>query len=164
MLRNRDITLSKEVLIGKTILFFFHWICMDVHLGCPYMAWLSFIELEKAMIHRICLLFCHCSFSLSALWCSFSAPTICPQMSFLSVYHLTGVYLTLDVGYPLSHAGHSSIVECLSSATHCSSEFTKLSSGHKAWKDQFSFKSQWKAMPKSAWSTIQVHSSHMLVN
>ena len=31
------------------------------------------------------------------------------------------------------------------------------------WKGQFSFQSQTKAMPKNAWTTAQLHSSHMLV-
>ena len=39
----------------------------------------------------------------------------------------------------------------------------KLSSGHRTEKDQFSFQSQRKAMPKNAQTTAQLHSSHMLV-
>ena len=39
----------------------------------------------------------------------------------------------------------------------------KLSSGHRTGKGQFSFQSQRKAMPKSAQTTAQLHSSHMLV-
>ena len=39
----------------------------------------------------------------------------------------------------------------------------KLSSGHTTEKGQFSFRSQRKAMPKSAQSTAQLHSSHTLV-
>ena len=38
----------------------------------------------------------------------------------------------------------------------------KLSSGHRARKDQFSFQSQGKAMPKNVQMTTQLHSSHML--
>ena len=41
-------------------------------------------------------------------------------------------------------------------------QFCKLSSGHKSGKDQFSFQSQRKAMPKSAQTTTQLHSSHTL--
>ena len=41
------------------------------------------------------------------------------------------------------------------------SKFGKLSSGHR--KDQFSFQSQRKAMPKNVQTTAQLHSSHMLV-
>ena len=44
-----------------------------------------------------------------------------------------------------------------------SSKFGKLSSGHKTGKDQFSFQSQRKTMPKNAQTTAQFHSSHMLV-
>ena len=39
----------------------------------------------------------------------------------------------------------------------------KLSSGHRTGKDQFSFQSQRKAMPKNAQTTAQLHSSHTLV-
>ena len=40
---------------------------------------------------------------------------------------------------------------------------SKLSSGHRTGKGQFSFQSQRKAMPKNAQTTAQLHSSHMLV-
>ena len=39
---------------------------------------------------------------------------------------------------------------------------SKLSSGHKTGKGQFSFQSQSKAMPKNAQITTQLHSSHTL--
>ena len=39
----------------------------------------------------------------------------------------------------------------------------KLSRGHRTGKGQLSFQSQRKAMPKNAQTTIQLHSSHMLV-
>ena len=42
-------------------------------------------------------------------------------------------------------------------------KFGKLSSGHRTGKGQFSFQSQRKAMPKNAQTTIQLHSSHILV-
>ena len=42
-------------------------------------------------------------------------------------------------------------------------QFGKLSSGHRTGKDQFSFQSQRKAMPKNAQITAQLHSSHTLV-
>ena len=42
------------------------------------------------------------------------------------------------------------------------SKFGKLSSGHRTGKDQFSFQSQRKAMPKNAQTTAQLHSSHTL--
>ena len=41
-------------------------------------------------------------------------------------------------------------------------KFGKLSSGHRTGKGQFSFQSQRKAMPKSAQTTAQFHSFHML--
>ena len=43
------------------------------------------------------------------------------------------------------------------------SKFGKLSSGHRTGKDQFSFQSQRKAMPKNAQTTAQLQSSHTLV-
>ena len=43
------------------------------------------------------------------------------------------------------------------------SKFGKLSSGPRTGKDQFSFQSQRKEMPKNAETTTQLHSSHMLV-
>ena len=46
--------------------------------------------------------------------------------------------------------------------TQYASKFGKLSSGHRTGKDQFSFQSQRKAMPKNAQTTSQLHSSHML--
>ena len=46
--------------------------------------------------------------------------------------------------------------------TQYASKFGKLSSGHRMGKDQFSFQSQRKAMPKNAQTTTQLHSSHML--
>ena len=60
-----------------------------VCLGWPYMAWLSFIELDKIMFHVIRLV------SFLRLWFQ----SACPLMPSLSTYHLTGVSLTLDVGY-----------------------------------------------------------------
>ena len=52
---------------------------------------------------------------------------------------------------------------CESSALKYASKFGKLSRGHKTGKDQFSFQSQRKAMPKNTQTTTQLHSSHMLV-
>ena len=43
------------------------------------------------------------------------------------------------------------------------SKFGKLNSGHRTGKGQFSFQSQGKAMPNNAETTIQLHSSHMLI-
>ena len=41
-------------------------------------------------------------------------------------------------------------------------KFGKLSSGHKTGKDEFSFQSQRKAMPKNVQITAQLHSFHTL--
>ena len=42
--------------------------------------------------------------------------------------------------------------------THYASKFGKLSSGHRTGKDQFSFQSLRKAMPKNAQTTAQLYS------
>ena len=47
--------------------------------------------------------------------------------------------------------------------TQYASKFGKLSSGHRIGKTEFSFQPQWKATPKNAQTTAQLHSSHMLV-
>ena len=48
-----------------------------VRLGWPHTAWLSFIELDKAVVHvSDWLVVCDCGFSLSDLWCPLSAPTV----------------------------------------------------------------------------------------
>ena len=60
-----------------------------VCLGWPHTAWLSFFELDKAVVHVIRLASC--------LWLWFQC--VCPLMPSLSAYHLTWVYLTLDVGF-----------------------------------------------------------------
>ena len=44
-----------------------------------------------------------------------------------------------------------------------SSKFGKLSSGHRTGKDQFSFQSQRRAMPRNAQTTTQLHLSRILV-
>ena len=46
--------------------------------------------------------------------------------------------------------------------TQFASKFEKLSSGHRTWKNQFSFQPQRKVMPKNPQTTTQLHSSHML--
>ena len=46
--------------------------------------------------------------------------------------------------------------------TQYASKFGKLSSGHRTGKDQFSFQSQRKAMPKNVQTTGQLHSSYTL--
>ena len=53
--------------------------------------------------------------------------------------------------------------QLLKCCTQYASKFGKLSSGHRTRKGQFSFQSQRKAMPKSAQTTTQLHSSHTLV-
>ena len=58
-------------------------------LGWPHIAWLSVIELDKAVVHVIIL--------ASFLWLWFQP--VCPMMPSLSSYSCTWVSLTLDTGY-----------------------------------------------------------------
>ena len=58
------------------------------HLGWTHTAWLSFIELDKAVVHTIRLACC--------LWLQFQS--FCPLMPSLSTCRLTWVSLTLDLG------------------------------------------------------------------
>ena len=60
-----------------------------VRSGWPHMAWLSFIELDKAVV---------CVIRLTRfLWVWFQC--VCPLMPSYNTYHLTWVSLTLGVGY-----------------------------------------------------------------
>ena len=60
-----------------------------VHLGWPHTAWLSFTELDNAVVHVIGLASC--------LWLWFQS--VWPLMPSLSDYRLTWVSLTLEVRY-----------------------------------------------------------------
>ena len=60
-----------------------------VCLGWPHVAWLSFIDLDKAVVCVIRL----ASFPLLWFHC------VCPLMPSCNTYHLTWVSLTLDMGY-----------------------------------------------------------------
>ena len=60
-----------------------------VHRGWPYMAWLSFTELHKAVVPVIRL--------ASFLWSWFQC--VCSLMPSHNTYHLTLISLTLDMGY-----------------------------------------------------------------
>ena len=62
---------------------------LTLRLGWPHMAWLCFIELDKAVLHVIRL--------ASFLWLWFQH--VCALMPSRNIYHLTWVSLTLDVGY-----------------------------------------------------------------
>ena len=59
------------------------------HPEWPHMAWLSFIELDKAVVHVVRL--------TSFLWLWFQC--VCPLMPSCNTYHLTWVSLTLGLGY-----------------------------------------------------------------
>ena len=59
------------------------------HLVWPHMAWLGFIELDKAVV-RVIRLACY-------LWLWFQC--VCPLIPSRNTYRLTWVSLTLDVGY-----------------------------------------------------------------
>ena len=86
--------------------------------GWPHTAWLSFVELDKAVVRMIRLASCP--------WLWFQS--VCP----LSAYHLSGVSLTLDVGYLLmatapdlgcgvSPLGHSPLQHCIVKRWCCES-------------------------------------------
>ena len=77
------------------------------HLGLSHMAWLSFTELDKAVVLVIRL--------TSFLWLWFQY--VCPLMPSHNAYHLTWVSLTLDMGYlfTAAPAKHS----------HCSLPWTR---------------------------------------
>ena len=51
----------------------------------------------------------------------------------------------------------------LKCCTQYARKFGKLSSGHRSEKGQFSFQFQRRAIPKNVWTTVQLHSFHMLV-
>ena len=59
------------------------------YLGWSHMAWLSFTELDKAVVHAIRLASC--------LWLWFQS--VYPLIPSLSTYHLPWISLALDVGY-----------------------------------------------------------------
>ena len=65
-----------------------------------------------------------------------------------------------DDGIPVELFQILNAVKC---CTQYASKFRKLGSGHRTGKDQFSFQSQRKAMPKNVQTTKQLHSSHVLV-
>ena len=64
----------------------------SIRLGWPPTAWLSFVELDKAVVHVIRL--------TSFLWLWFQC--VFPLMPSCNTYHLTWFSLTLDVGYLLT--------------------------------------------------------------
>ena len=76
-------------------------------LGWPHMAWLSFIELDKAVICVIRLA------RFLGLWFQCA----CPLMHYCNTYRLTWVCFTLDVGYLFTAAP----AKC----SHCSLPWTR---------------------------------------
>ena len=79
---------------------------MTARLGWPHMAWLSFIELDEAVVRVIRL--------ASFLWLWFQC--VCPLMPSHNTYHLIWVSLTLNVGYLFTAAA----AKC----SHCSLPWT----------------------------------------
>ena len=132
-----------------------------------------FTELDKAVVlWSDWLVFCDCGFSLSALWCPLSVPTV--LLGFLLPW-TWGIFMAAPA--KRSHCllpqrcGSSSrprlcavqpptLWKCY---TQQASKFGKLSNGHRTGKGQFSFQTQRKAMSKNAQTTIQLHPSHTLV-
>ena len=92
-----------------------------VHLGWPYTAWLSFTELDKAVVHVIRLASC--------LWLWF--PSICPLMPYLIAYRLAWVSLRLDVGY-LFTAAPAKCSVCALPRTWSSSSWPRFCAVHRS--------------------------------
>ena len=111
-----------------------------IRLGWPHTAWLSFIELDKAVVHVIRLASC--------LWLWFQS--VCPLMPSLSAYCLTWVSLTLDVGY-LFMAAPAKCSLCSLPCMWGSSSLPLLRHHSRC------------SMPKKAQTTAQLHSSHTLL-
>ena len=87
-----------------------------VHLRWPHTAWLSFIELNKAVVHVIRLASC--------LWLWFQS--VCPLMPSRSAYRLNWVSLTLVMGYLFMAAP--------TKRSHCSLTWTRgISSPPPSW-------------------------------
>ena len=79
-----------------------------IHLGWPHTAWLSFIKLDKVVVHVIRLACC--------LWLWFQS--VCLLMPSLSAYHLSWVSLILEVGYlfmaaPANQNGKDHCLSCV---------------------------------------------------
>ena len=73
-------------------------------LGWPHMAWLSFIALDKAVVHviRLTSFLCY-GFSVSALWCPLATPTILLEFLLPWTWGISSPppLLTLNVKYLL---------------------------------------------------------------
>ena len=75
-------------------------------LGWPHAAWLSYIELDKAVVlGSDWLVSCDCGFSLSALWCPLATPTVLLRFLLPWTWAISSqLLLTLEEGYLLSLA------------------------------------------------------------
>ena len=90
------------------------------HLGWPHRAWLSFIELDQALVLGWLdwLVFCEYGFSVSALWCPLATPTVLLGFSYLgcgvSLHSCSSkvqpLLLTLDEGYLLTAIKYTLLV------------------------------------------------------
>ena len=131
-------------------------LCMKCSLGIS-----NFLEEISSLSHSIVFLFLHWSLRkaflslLVILWNSVF------QWVYLSFSPLPFFLSQLFVRLPQS----TILPLCISFSWGGSwslppaSKFGKLSSGHRSGKDQFSFQSQRKAMPKNSQTTTQLHSS-----
>ena len=100
---------------------------------------------------------------------SFLVITFLPRSKHLLISWLQSPSaVILEPQNKVSHCFHCFVIYLpWSNETRChdcciqyASKFLKLSSGHRTGKDQFSFQSQRKAMPRNAQTTAQLHSSH----
>ena len=95
------------------------------HLGWPHTEWLSFIALDKAVVHAIRL--------TSFLWLWFQC--VCPLMPSCNTYRLSWVSLTLDMGYLFM----ANAAKC----SHCSLPWMRVSPhGRPSWPWTWSSSSQ----------------------
>ena len=96
MTTGKTIALTRGTFVGKVMSLLFNMLSklgilldLSTMTSLSWVAWLSFIESDKAVVHVIRL--------ASFLWLWFQS--VCHLMPSLSAYHLTWVSVTLDVGY-----------------------------------------------------------------
>ena len=96
MTTGKTIALTRGTFVGKVMSLLFNMLSklgilldLSTMTSLSWVAWLSFIESDKAVVHVIRL--------ASFLWLWFQS--VCTLMPSLSTYHLTWASLTLDMGY-----------------------------------------------------------------
>ena len=146
-------------------------------LGWPYIAWLSFTELDKAVVHVIRLA------NFLWLWfqsvCPLSAPTVLLERRPAAAWHWSSLSQRGDTPCPRSGAAAKRryptskvrsgacdeipYVQGKRNPNKTVSKFGKPNSGHRIWKDQSSFQLPRREVLNSVQTTGQLHSSPRLV-